>query len=206
MIGYTKYDHPGWVETSIGIARRQDEAERERRRASGKPVREARAPTKGHLSAPIPLPAWTRRAMHVLGMTFGGIYNAPIAWDSVDWGQGRHLHVPVNRAMATFDHYELTAFVFLCHAAGIRGQIAPHHPKYLRLSMWPRETRTGSTFDRHPTLAEAVDAFWTALGTNHPVCLEHRPPERVCSVCGIDLDMDTFCDADIGETCPGGHQ
>jgi hypothetical protein len=47
--------------------------------------------------------------------------------------------------------------------------------------------------------------FSARLHANHRVRLEHVPPARVCSVCGIDLDSDALCDRAEHETCPGGH-
>lgn len=179
MIGYTDYDHAAWVENQASAIRRGTERGNALLVADPKRCRAKRPLTKGWLTLPVPLPEWQGRAMHILGMTFGGIYNAPIAWDSLDWGDGRYLHVPIRNPMATFDYTTLTAFVFLCHEAAIRGQIAPHTPGYLRISMWPRERRGGSN-DRHPTLEDAVQRFNAALCPNHPVRLPfwkaQRPP------------------------------
>lgn len=173
MIGYTDYDHAGWVEGSIAAYRQNLARAEAEAKTAGRAKRAAAAPTKGWLTAPVPLPAWQRRAMDVLGMTFGGIYNAPITWDTVDWGAGRHLHVPITSPMATFDNPRLTAFVFLCHEAGIRGLIAPHSPRHLRLSMWERQ-RQGDTAARHPPLHEAVADFLQRLAPTHRVRLEHE--------------------------------
>lgn len=175
MIGYTHYDHAGWVASNIDATRRNLERAAAERAAAGKPPLKGKAPEKGWLTAPVPLPRWQQQAMHILGMTFGGIYNAPILWDAVDWGDGRHLHVPIQHSMATFDHSSLTAFVFLCHDAAIRGLIAPHTNRLLRISMWPRQ-RIGGTDERHPTLYEAMRAFSDALPANHPVHFGYEEP------------------------------
>lgn len=171
MISYTDYDHAEWLESE---ARATQEAIA--RRLAEKPPKKPRKPPElGWETLRLPLSDHHRRVAHILGLTFGGIYNAPVQWDRVDWRFGYGVSVPIlgNGSLATFDFARLTAFVFLCHEARVRGEVDPNGPRGLRLAMWPRKS-AGRIAERHPNLAEAVADFYGSLPANHAVI--YRPP------------------------------
>jgi hypothetical protein len=162
-MSYATMDHAGWVQNNIGYAR------------SGKKRRDDLA--KGWDAVPDVLNTFQRNVFDILGMTFGGIYNAPIAWDAVQWkGWAQGIFIPIGRgrSVSTFDYADLTRLVFLCHESRIRCEIRPHGFAYLGLAFFQREA-TGSMGQRHPNLDEAVADFRAYLPADHPII--YRAPE-----------------------------
>lgn len=146
-MSYMNMDHASWVEGNNAAARRS----RKPKRVDGDLV--------GFHAAPEKLTAFQARVMNILGSMLGGIYNAGIAWETVDWNHGSGLSVVTSSArLATFDFDQLTKFVLLCHVARIRGAIDQAGPGRWRLSFWQR-TASGSMSGRHPNIEEAVAAF-----------------------------------------------
>lgn len=207
MIGYTNYDHAGWVESNIAAFKRTaagQTAAREAAVAAGaKRIPRAPKPPKlGWGAAPDKLNRFQQQAMMIIGMSFGGIYNAPLAWDGIDWSHPRTFSVAVRGGVSTFDNAMLTAFVFLCHEARIRGTIGPCGPRHIRLTLHPREAE-GGTYQRHPGIGEAVSTFKAALHRNHPVTFDYTPPADPCERCGIDLAGTGNCAVPDGGPCLG---
>lgn len=165
-MSYATMDHAGWVQSNIAAWQRNSTKKRRKDLA------------KGWDAAPEMLNHFQRNVFDILGMTFGGIYNAPIAWDAVQWkGWGRDgIFIPVGprRSIATFDYACLTRLVFLCHESRIRCEIRPHGLNYLGLSFFQREA-TGGMGRRHPNLDEAVADFRAYLSAEHPII--YRAPE-----------------------------
>ena len=145
MSRYANADHAGWIESQNVATNRY-----RRSRKRGKPLPDL----------PEKLSPFQARVMNILGIVGGGIYNAPIAYDRIDWDRGFH-GVSVTwryRGFATWDGCDLTMLVFLCHEARIRCEIDPAGPHMLRLSFWQRAAE-GDICERHPNLDEAVAAF-----------------------------------------------
>lgn len=61
-------------------------------------------------------------------------------------------------SLATFDFDDLTRLVLLAHACCIRVQVESSGPNKLRIAIWKRE-REGSTFERHPTIEQAIESY-----------------------------------------------
>lgn len=125
---------------------------------------------RGYVPKPERLTEFQAKVMDILGMVFGGIYNAPISWGTVEWqyGKGISLVSPHGNGLATFDFAHLTTLVFLCHEARIRAEIDPAGPRGFRFSLWPR-SHTGSMGQRHPNLDEAVAKFREYLPADHRI-------------------------------------
>ena len=156
-MSYQHHDHAEWVAAhNAGINRQW---------ASSKSKR--KPPT-----LPTSLTDFQARAMDILGMTFGGIYNAPIHWEKVEWLPGdRGIVVPLDswhRSMATWDYHQLTLFVFLCHEARIRGSIEANKFKPLTICLHQR-SQEGGVATRHPNLDEAIAAFRAYLPAKHRI-------------------------------------
>lgn len=119
------------------------------------------------------------RVIDILGMTFGGIYNAPINWESVDWHFGGGLSVVLTHriSLATFDFDRLTRLVFLSHEARIRCEVEPGGFRSFRLSFWQRQP-SGSMSQRHPNLDEAVTIFRQYLPSDHRIVYRDDQTER----------------------------
>lgn len=66
-----------------------------------------------------------RRVAFILGMTFGGIYNAPVPYKIVKWDRPNGIIVPLSsgRHMATFDNNSLTTLVMMAHELAIRVEV-----------------------------------------------------------------------------------
>ena len=165
MSSYINMDHAGWVEGQIAAMKP---------RATKSEKRKAEEEGIGWAAAPDRLNDFQRRAFNILGIVGGGIYNAPIAWRTVYW-QSRAVIVSWDHSLSTWDHNELTTFVFLCHEARIRGGISPLAPRYLSISLHPRVAE-GGIANRHPSLDEAVAAWRERFPADHNIV--YRPEEQ----------------------------
>lgn len=156
-MSYQNMDHAGWVENNNAAANRIYAARRNYR------------------PAPEKLSPLQAKVMDILGMVCGGIYNAPISWDKTDWKAGNGMFVTLrDDRFATFDFYELTALVFLCHEARIRCEIRAKARGYFEIGFWPR-SHEGGMAERHPNLDEAVAAFRAYLPADHPIIYAAQP-------------------------------
>lgn len=155
-MSYQNMDHAEWVEEN---------------NAAGNRIYRNR---KGYLPKPETLTPFQKRVMDILGMVCGGIYNAPISWDKVEWNTGGGMFVTLrDDGFSTFDFYRLTALVFLCHEARIRCEISAKTRGYFELGFWQR-SHEGGFSGRHPNLAEAVEAFRAYLPADHSII--YAPP------------------------------
>lgn len=104
-----------------------------------------------------------RQAIGILVKAFRtGVYNLPIKWDRARLGGGPCPSLTVNvysGGLATWDFDHLTRLVIAAHDECIRLEISPSAPRYLKISMWQRNTREGSISQRHPTIEEAIAGY-----------------------------------------------
>jgi hypothetical protein len=160
-MSYVTMDHAGWVERDIRASKKVEQKDH--------PLKRPRDTTKGYRAAPDTLSPFHRTVFNILGMVGGGIYNAPIAWDRIQWkGWAHGIAIPWKNDLATWDFNGLTKLVFLCHEARIRCEIRPNGFHGLLLCFWPRKAEGGMA-ERHPNLAEAVATFHDYLGENHSI-------------------------------------
>ena len=160
-MSYSTMDHGGWVQQQIPHGQ---EATAKKRSDN----------TKGWQAAPDQLSDFHLRVFDIIGISYGGIYNAPVAWDAVQWkGFADGIGIPVRGGMATFDGNKLTMLVLLCHEARIRLDIDPHGFGYLLLQFWPRQ-HEGGIGRRHPNIDEAVASLRQYLPADHRIM--YRPP------------------------------
>lgn len=152
MSTYQFMDHASWMESNNAAANRNN------------------AKRRGWVRQPETLNEFQRKVCDIIGMVGGGIYNAPIAHDKIDWdyGFGGVSVVWSRGGLATFDYNELTALVFLCHEARIRCDVSPAGPRMQRISFWQRKAEGGMA-TRHPNLDEAVAAFREYLPSDHRI-------------------------------------
>lgn len=147
-------DHAAWLESHNNATNAQNA--RSRKKWKPEPLPET-------------LSDFQRRVADILGMTGGGIYNAPISYDTIRWRHGWNgVSVTWLGYMATFDRGDLTMLVLLCHEARIRLEISPAGPHRLRLSFWQRKGDGGNS-QRHPSIDEAVASFREYLPEGHRV-------------------------------------
>ena len=158
-MSYQTMDHAGWVESNNAAGNRLY-----RNRKGYKPTPEKLTPLQG-------------RVIDILGMVCGGIYNAPISWDKTDWTVGGGMFVTLrDSGFATFDFHRLTALVFLCHEARIRCEISAKARGYFEIGFWQR-SHEGGMGERHPNLAEAVEAFRAYLPADHNIIYTAPEPK-----------------------------
>lgn len=144
-MSYDQMDHAGWVERNIDANKWLRTSPTDKRRA---------ADGKGWLAAPDTLNPFQRRVFTIIGIVGGGIYNAPIEWDSVDWRHPGMLFVNWTTELSTVDYSNLTTAVLLCHDAAIRMSIKPNM-RWLKLGFQEREPwREGQHFSQGHMSAE----------------------------------------------------
>lgn len=128
---------------------------------------------------PAPLPEtlndFQSKVAIILGLVFQGIHNAPIAWERASWWRDSVVVTLTSDGgrFSTYDFDKLTAFVFLCHAARIRGAIMAGGVRSLSLSFHERHA-SGGMSQRHPNIAEALAVFDRVLPADSP--LWYQPP------------------------------
>lgn len=153
-MSYGRMDHAGWVESNNAAAN------------------EVYAKRKSYRPAPEKLTVFQAKVMDICGMVGGGIYNAPINWERVQWGHdvpGTGMHVPWRDGrMATFDFYPLTLLVLLCHEARIRCEVRATSAGHFALSFHSR-SHEGGMARRHPNIDEAITAFRKYLPEDHRI-------------------------------------
>lgn len=171
-MSYVTMDHADWVRQNIAAVKqhRKPTAAERRRAADG----------IGWFAAPDELSPDQARIFDILGIVGGGIYNAPIIWESLDWHCGHGMAIVWRGGLASWDFDRLTMLVFLCHEARIRVEIDPHGHQYVKLYLHPR-TDAGGMTKRHPNLQEAVDAFRRAVPDNHPIMFRAQPAGEAAS-------------------------
>jgi len=110
-----------------------------------------------------------RKTFDILGIAFGGVYNAPISWDKVeinkDW---LTVIARDDNRMATWDGNILTYLIFLCHEARIRLEIEARARMYFKLLFLERDNSKTFT-NGHPNLDEAIADFRERLGKDHHI-------------------------------------
>jgi hypothetical protein len=159
-MSYANMDHAAWVERNNAAGRR----------ITKKPKTDKHGRKVGPHAAPEVLTPFQAKVMDILGVMYGGIYNAPISWPTVDWDCAGGLSVIVSASggLATYDYNRLTMFVLLCHAARIRGDVSAAGPSTFRLTFWQRQ-EDGGISRRHPNIAEAIATFDEYLPADHRI-------------------------------------
>jgi hypothetical protein len=96
----------------------------------------------------------------LLGELFLGIYHLDMgALHRVNWNDDHHISIVIGwKDWSTFDNDLLSRLVFLAHHLALRVDLDPRANNYLMLTFFQRK-RSGSGWDRHPTLRQAVAAF-----------------------------------------------
>lgn len=174
-MSYNHMDHAVWVEENNKASNQLYG-----KRSSYKPRPESLTPFQA-------------KVMDILGMVGGGIYNAPINWDKLDWGTGHSfsgMFVPWRDGrMATFDFYALTNLVFLCHEARIRCEVRSKSAGNFELSFFQR-SHEGGIGRRHPNIDEAVTAFRQYLPADHRIIYRADDVQETAGEGGASMEKD----------------
>lgn len=165
-MSYVTMDHAEWVERCIRAEKSRTPTAKERRRAAN---------GEGWHAAPDKLSPDQARMFNILGIVGGGIYNAPISWDTVRWHCGHGLAVIWHGDLSTFDFWQMSLLVFLCHDARIRCDVSAHTRHHLQIMLHPRQHEGGMS-KRHPNLAEAIEAFRNYVPADHSIAYRASEP------------------------------
>lgn len=167
-MSYATMDHARWVESNNHYAN-----------LAGKN-------RKRYKPAPEKLTQFQAKVIEICGMVGGGIYNAPINWERVNWGapgsNGHHsgMFVPWRDGrMATFDSGALTMLVLLAHEARIRVEIRAKAWGHMELSFFQRG-HDGGIAGRHPNIDEAIASFRRYLPEDHRIRYQMPADEVAC--------------------------
>lgn len=101
-----------------------------------------------------------RRAIDLLCQSQGcGPYDLR-CWEKAEWNYGAGVRFVLYRPrLSTFDGSSLSALVIGAHDEMIRVEIDPVNFSHLAICMWPRQSRDGETWRRHPTIEQAVAIY-----------------------------------------------
>jgi hypothetical protein len=157
-MSYLTMDHAAWVQCNL---------EASKKILTKTDLRRAKEKSEGWAAAPGQLNEFHKRAFTILGIVGGGIYNAPISWKTVFW-HPRMISCAWRNELGTFDFNALTDFVFLCHAARIRGSIGPRAKCHIEIHLSERRSE-GRMCEKHPSLEEALTAWHARFPSDHTV-------------------------------------
>lgn len=91
---------------------------------------------------------------------FDGEHHIPGGPDAVKpWGGTGWIVSVYACTFATVDPNRLTRLVLMCHDRCIRAELVNGGPNRVRIAIWQRGTREGSSMVKHPTMEEAL-ATW----------------------------------------------
>lgn len=95
---------------------------------------------------------------NLLGDVFLGIYHLPNnSLKRVDWSNNHWIEYTLHGTLETVDFNGLTIMVVLAHDRMIRVSMQGVGPGYIRLMFHQRNKRTGSMFERYPTIEDHID-------------------------------------------------
>jgi hypothetical protein len=113
---------------------------------------------------------------NLLGELFLGLYHLDHkALYRAEWDNTHHIIVSIGwQDWSTVDFDKLTRLVFLAHWMALRVNLEGSKSHYIRL-MFHQRSRLGDSYQRHPTLDEAVQTFKDRVSL--PQLLEAVHPE-----------------------------
>lgn len=147
------YAGAGWLKQNLDAINKR-EAAKKPRKVKGK-VREPKPPRL--------LSEFGARVANILGFVYRGIYH--IETDNTDWGDDSRVEITLHYRLSTYDSYELTELVVLCHDQKIRLELEAGGPRRIKLCFSPRSSRDGDIYDRHPTIEAAIERIRKASGS-----------------------------------------
>jgi hypothetical protein len=107
---------------------------------------------------PIELPA-PERIRAVIHVAFGGLHHVEKVLKFQEGRPNEYWTCLTYGDMATYDSNALTLLVIGAHKYGCRVGITAAGPRRLKVTVWARQKRTGEFWERHPTMASAVELY-----------------------------------------------
>lgn len=97
------------------------------------------------------------KVLRICSIIHGGLHNTPEnTLTKTDWSNKHHIDITTFYSFSTIDDSRLTQLVLLAHDFKIRVEIKPCNFKYFRILFHQRKKRTGSLFERHPTMERVL--------------------------------------------------
>lgn len=155
-MSYATMDHADWVERNIAAHKAM---------LSRKPRKDCR---RGWSGAPDQLNPFQRTCMHILGIVGNGIYNAPISWETIEWGGDRWMRVAWRSDLSTFDGAELSKLVFLAHECRIRVSIGAANFRNVEIILHRRQAG-GGIAERHPDMTQMMETMRRYIPADAPI-------------------------------------
>lgn len=91
---------------------------------------------------------------------FGSEHRIPGGAGAVkQWGSAAWALSTPQCILSTYDPDYLTRLVLLAHDRCVRAELVPGGPRRVRIAIWQRNTREGSSMVRHPTIEQALAAW-----------------------------------------------
>lgn len=104
-----------------------------------------------------------KKVADILGNVYLGIYHVKQKdLDKVDWKNERYIVIRIRDELSTYDLNRLTLLVIACHEQAVRVQISGRAKNYLEL-MFHERRRNGNSFERHPTIEQAIASYREAF-------------------------------------------
>lgn len=122
----------------------------------------------------LPTDERTLRALLLACRWLHGLHHMPDTVRAVPGCGGIELVLYRGKTIDTFDFDEMTRLVFLAHDCCVRADIGTSG-MHLCVSLYPRDSRDGYMYERHPTLERAVTG-WRSLNPKDSEYTPAAPP------------------------------
>ena len=99
------------------------------------------------------------RAERVLVKTYCGIHHAPQIHKFNEGNRFERWEVNHYGDLSTHDFNTLTRLVLSAHDECVRASISQGGPRAVKITLWPRYSRTGDMGERHPAMEYAVETL-----------------------------------------------
>jgi len=97
------------------------------------------------------------KVLKICSRVFGGLHNTNSnTLEKTDWSNQRLISISTFHSFSTFDDSRLTQLVFCAHDFAVRIEITSCNFRYFKIHFHQRKGRTGPSYDRHPSLENAV--------------------------------------------------
>jgi hypothetical protein len=108
-----------------------------------------------------------KNVANIIGFVGGGIYNAPIKAQSVDWTHPERIEVNWSGELCNYDFMTLSALWIACHRSIIRVSISVATFGILKLKFWQRSQREGDIFKRLPDCEAMIELIYGMYENEH---------------------------------------
>lgn len=97
-------------------------------------------------------------------MVVGGVYNAPVKFDRVDWANQSFIVLNWRGDLCNWDSPALTALWGWCAELMVRVSVGPSSPWHIKLMFHQRSSREGGMGTRLPSINDQLS--WVGINQN----------------------------------------